>query len=161
MGVGKTTFGKELASFFKKPFIDIDEKIKNYTKLEITQIFENYGEDYFRNLESKVCEEVSTLNGYIISTGGGVIKNKSNIDYLKKSCTIIYLDASPLKIYYNIKNDFTRPLLNNCENKLIKIEELLTERLPLYKKYCDFSIEVNKPTIEENFKTILQNLKIT
>lgn len=160
MGVGKTTFGKMLSDFSKKSFIDIDEKIKLSTSLEVTEIFEKYGESYFRNLEAEVCKEISLLNGYIVSTGGGVIKNEDNIKNLKKSCTLIHLTATPSKIYYNIKDDFTRPLLNNCENKLLKIEELLKERLPLYKKYCDFSISVNETTIDENFKTILKSLKL-
>lgn len=158
MGVGKSTFGNLLASFLNKPFIDIDEEIKAATNMKITEIFQNYGEEYFRTLESKICKEISMLKGYVVSTGGGVIKNEENFNNLKKSCTLIYLEASPLKIYYNIKDDFTRPLLNNCENKLLKIEELLSQRIPLYKKFCDFSIKVELPKIEENFDLILKNL---
>ena len=82
-GSGKSTVGKMVAEFLCREFIDTDLEIEKKEKKPIPQIFAESKEDYFRKVESEVLSEVGKLSGRVISTGGGVIKNKDNYFYLK------------------------------------------------------------------------------
>ena len=141
MGCGKTTIGKELAKNINFNFVDTDCLIENKENLYIEQIFNIFGEQYFRKLEKQVYIGVSNLKSSVISTGGGCVKDKENIYHLKKSGTIIYLKATPDQIYENIKHNDTRPLLKG-KDKLNAIYSLLDEREHLYNKYADIVFDI-------------------
>ena len=83
-GCGKTTLGKILNKELSMEFYDMDNYIERKTDKKISELFEK-GENYFRDIESLACEELSKNKNVIISTGGGVIKRKENIDFLKES----------------------------------------------------------------------------
>ena len=84
MGCGKTTVGKKLASMSGRKFLDMDDEIVRRAGMKITEIFEKYGEDRFRQMETELCEQLSETEGLVIATGGGVIKNERNMQLLKK-----------------------------------------------------------------------------
>ena len=142
MGCGKSTIGKELAKNFNFNFIDTDCVIQEEENKSIEEIFNIFGESYFRELEKKVCAQVSNMKNCVISTGGGVIKNIENINNLKKNGIVVYLKATPEKIYQNLKYDDKRPLLKN-KDKFKAICTLLKEREYLYNKYADIVFEIN------------------
>ena len=100
MGCGKTTISKLLGKKLNKLVIDTDEYIVNKYHQTIDEMFV-IGEDYFRENETNVCKEIVKLNGYIISTGGGIVVNPVNIKYLKENGIIVFIDR-PLN---NIKKD--------------------------------------------------------
>ena len=159
MGCGKTTIGKELAKNLSFSFIETDIVIEQEQNKTINQIFSIFGEQYFRELEKQTYLKVSNLRNYIISTGGGVVKYEQNIINLKKNGIIIYLKATPEKIYENLKYDNKRPLLNT-KNKYKTISTLLNEREPLYAKYSDIIFEVNDNTpfvLARDIKNYIQN----
>ena len=85
-GCGKTTLGKILNKELSMEFYDMDNYIERKTDKKISELFEK-GENYFRDIESLACEELSKNKNVIISTGGGVIKRKENIDFLKEPKT--------------------------------------------------------------------------
>ncbi len=161
MGAGKTTVGKALAEKTGMPVIDTDNKIEEDSGMEISDIFEKYGEPYFRELEKKAVSRVSMLKNHIIVTGGGVVLNKENIKNLRRNGIIIYLHATPEIIYDRIKHTTHRPLLR-CPDPLSKIKELLSSRAPFYEDN-DLTIDTSNLTIDEVVKEILdktgQNLK--
>lgn len=157
MGVGKTSVGKLLAEKMKYSFIDTDKLIESRTNMLISDIFERYGEKYFRKIESEVVEEASKAKGAVIATGGGVVLNPSNIDNLKKDGFIIFLDASPRFIYNNIINEGHRPLLNE-DNKLEKIEQLLHQRKDYYNCYHS-KIDVDELSVGQVADKVLDILK--
>lgn len=147
-GCGKTSIGKMLAEELKMEFCDVDEYIEKNQKKSIKEIFEG-GETAFRNIESKATAELSLKKHMVISTGGGVIKRKKNIEALSKSGIIIFINR-PLS---NIMGDVdieTRPLLKAGKEKLKK---LYSERYLLYKEYADFEI-MNDSTMEKVIKDI-------
>ena len=158
MGSGKTTFGKKLSIKLNYEFVDTDKYIEKKEEMTISEIFEKFGESYFRDLEKNTISEISVKSGFIVSTGGGIIKNEENIKMLKKNGIIVYLKATPEQIYRNIGEDKNRPLLQNCD-KMEKIKELLSERTPYYEKYCDVSVDVSGGTVNQITDRILKTLE--
>lgn len=151
-GCGKTTVGKILGEELSLEFIDMDEYIEETTGKTISQIFEN-GEDYFRDIETKACEELIKRDNILISTGGGVVKKPINMEILKRDSIVIFLDR-PVENILGDVDVSQRPLLKDGKEKLLKLYD---ERYELYKKYAD-KIIVNDCNIEEvldKFKKII------
>lgn len=146
MGCGKTTVGKTFASKIGYDFIDCDSEIEKSENMSISRIFAEYGEDYFRTLEHNFIKNLNVVRT-VIATGGGIVKKRANIDILKENCIIIYLKASPQKIYCNISHDNTRPLLD-VPDKLKKINGLIKEREPMYASSADIILNADFPTDE-------------
>ena len=146
MGCGKTTFGKKISKKLNRKFIDTDKYIERSEKMTITDMFALKGEEYFRNLETKLCEKISKESGNVISTGGGMIKNPKNMAFLKENGIVVYLKTTAEHIYRNIGSDTTRPLLQ-CDDKLGKIKSLMEERKSLYEKYADITVDVTGSTV--------------
>lgn len=146
MGSGKTTIGRILAKSLDMKFIDIDRCISIKEKKTIPEIFETYGEKYFRDLERSIIEEESKDNNIVISTGGGAIIDNVNIKNLKSTSFVVYLDCDVKTIYERVKRSKTRPLLTNSEDVLQTIQDLYDKRQTLYKISSDFSIKIDLNT---------------
>ncbi len=147
-GSGKTTIGKVLAKISGKKFVDTDELIVKKEGIEISEIFEKFGEDYFRNAESNVIAELSVQNNLIISTGGGAVLRNENITNLKHNGVIFFLDRELNELLPTAD----RPLASSKE----KIINLYNKRIEIYNKTCDKKIRVINPEITAN--EILRNL---
>ncbi len=145
MGSGKTTIGRLLAKALDMKYIDIDKEIVRIEKRTIAEIFEQDGENYFRDLERKIIARESVENNIVISTGGGVIIDNNNIKSLRETSFVVYLNCDIDCIYERVKNRKHRPLLN-VENVYERITELYDKRKFLYKISCDFSVEIDKDT---------------
>jgi len=149
-GAGKTTIGKMLYEKLELKFVDVDEFIVEESGKTITELFD-VGESHFRDVESRAVKKLSMGNSSIIATGGGVIKNKENIEELKKKGIIVFIDR-PLE---NIAGDVEiskRPLLKDGVQKLY---DLYDERYELYKKHSDFHI-MNDCEIEDVADKIIE-----
>lgn len=146
MGTGKTHFGRKLSKKLKIPFFDMDYLLEDIFKMSIDSYFKMYGEASFRELETKLIMLLSKVGPSVISCGGGIIKNKKNIDIMKKSGIIIHLDASLYKIKRNLINSYKRPLIRDFFEKGedTTLKKLYIERKDLYKKYSDIKVNVNK-----------------
>src|SRR5579859_3675326 len=91
-GSGKTTIGKRLADRLWQPFVDTDDLIVKKAGKNIRQIFEEQGEDAFRDLEEQVMKEVVGLSEHVISLGGGSVLREANRQAIKNSGRpVIYL----------------------------------------------------------------------
>ena len=148
-GCGKTTLGKILNKELSMEFYDMDNYIERKTDKKISELFEK-GENYFRDIESLACEELSKNKNVIISTGGGVIKRKENIDFLKENGIVIFIDRSVDDIIGDVDIS-KRPLLKEGKEKVLKLYE---ERYLLYKNYAD-EIVVNNKNIEARMAFLL------
>ncbi len=158
MCTGKTSVGKLLAKKLQFEYIDTDEIIESTIGLPITQIFERYGEPYFREIESKVVQEVSKKNNCVISTGGGVVLRKENMLNLRSNGIIINLTALPETIFKRLNQQpGVRPLLNK-PNPLQEIKNLLEYRKEFYKD-CDLQISTDNLSIEEIVTQIIEFVK--
>ena len=158
MATGKTTIGRELSKTLGFDFIDTDVEIEKNEKMKISHIFEQMGEDYFRSLETNMLKKYINKKNIILSTGGGIIVKKENIELLKKVGIVIWLNGNKKTIIKNLKySDIDRPLLRDS-NIEEKIDELLGKRYDIYKQSCDIEININDKNIQEVTREILFNL---
>ncbi len=145
-GGGKSTIGRMAAERLGKTFVDTDDLIIERIGMPIADFFTNKGEPAFREIETKVIHEVSAQNNLVISTGGGIIKNPLNIEYLKRNGRLIWLkrDADLLE------SGNGRPLAPNQA----AAQKLYQERLPLYTAAAE-AVAENNGTIEEGLAAVL------
>ncbi len=148
-GSGKTTVGLLLSKKLNMNFVDMDEYIKSAEGKSIIEMFE-ISEEYFRNAESKCAKILGDKSSLIIAAGGGIVKRKENIDYLKQNSLIVFLNRPPEKIIEDIDIS-TRPLLKEGKDK---VYTLYKERLHLYKKYCTIEV-LNDKTLHDAVNEIL------
>ena len=146
MGSGKTTVGKLLAKTMDMKFVDIDKVIESQEKKSINDIFQKKGQIYFRDLEREVISQESLKNNCVIATGGGSILDNENIKRLKETSFIVFLNANIECLYLRLKDNTTRPILNDVEDKKKVIEELLEKRKFLYQISADYIIDINEKT---------------
>ena len=146
-GGGKSTIGKRAAEKLGKGFVDTDELIIERIKMPIAEFFAKEGEPAFREIETKVIHEVSSRNNLVIATGGGIIKNPLNVEYLKRNGRLIWLkrDADLLQTGNG------RPLAPDQA----AAQKLYHERLPLYSAAAE-AIADNNGTLEEGLSAVLQ-----
>ncbi|WP_138269031.1 shikimate kinase [Anaerofustis stercorihominis] len=138
-GCGKSSIGKELASKLGLTFIDMDNYIEEKTNKKISEIFKD-GEESFRDIETFYSKELSKLNSTLISSGGGIVTRKENIDYFKQTSIIVFINRSVENILKSKNLGKDRPLLKNNEEH---IYNLYNNRIGLYKKYCDIEVSNN------------------
>jgi len=160
MGAGKTTVGKLLAEKLNQPFVDIDDVIEKKTDLAVPMIFEKFGEEYFRKLETDILQRIAKYPGNVIATGGGIILNAGNRKILKNTGITIYLKWHPSVLYQRIKNSTHRPLLKSInESQLVQqIETMLQQRQPFYEG-AEIIIDANDGTAPHDIvASIIQQL---
>ena len=142
MCAGKTTIGKLLSEKLNMSFFDTDCEIEKIMDKSINDIFNDYGENRFRLIESAFFNESVKVNNAVYATGGGIINNEKNKKTLKKEGISIFLDC-PLKILLDRINQLpdNRPLISN--NLKENIERIYNERYSIYKDCSKFIINVD------------------
>lgn len=144
---GKTTIGKMLEEKLGKEFFDLDDMIIAKAGKSIPEIFQESGEAGFRAIETEVAIEASKMNNKIIATGGGVVKHKVNMDFLRLNGITIFIDRDIDKL---ISSDPNRPLSNSKQ----ALQQMYKERYPLYQKYATY-VAVNNANIDETVDDIV------
>lgn len=139
MGSGKTVVGSELAKIMGRRFVDTDELIEEEQGVTIKAIFAMYGEEHFRDLEYECCKNVSRLKNCVVSTGGGALTFERNVEALKESGKIVFLDADFDVICDRIGDNTNRPLFQDKE----KARALYDERKSKYLACADIVIDGN------------------
>ena len=146
-GGGKTSLGRKAAEKLGKTFVDTDEEILKRIGMPIADFFAKEGEPAFRKIETEVLHELSSQNNLVISTGGGIVKNPLNVDYLKRNGRIIWLNRNAELL----QSGNGRPL---APDKVATLK-LYEERLPLYTAAAE-AIAENNGTEEEGLLSILK-----
>lgn len=131
MGTGKSTISKKLSAAIGYQEIDTDYKIAEKENMRISEIFEKYGEAYFRNLETEFLKEMQKKEGCIISCGGGMVLRRENVELMKENGVIVLLTATPETVLKRVENGKERPILNGHMN-VEYIEELMEKRRVYY-----------------------------
>ncbi len=137
-GSGKTTILHKLGEKLGWPIMDTDLYIVAKQGKTVQEMFD-ISEQYFRDIETRTYNEISSLEGYILATGGGAVKRAENIEYLKRNGVTFLLNRTPENIIADI--DISgRPLLRDGADK---IWNLYRERKDLYLKYADVIVDNN------------------
>ncbi|MBQ8913213.1 MAG: shikimate kinase [Lachnospiraceae bacterium] len=155
MGSGKSSVGKELSKRLGIKLLDSDTCIEMQEKKSINDIFNDEGEESFRDMESDFLRKLSLSDeSFILSTGGGMPCFNDNAKLIKEVGVSVYLMASPDSILERLNNDTSRPLLKEG-NKLEKIKSLLSKREDFYKNAADIVIKTDGKSVEEIADEIL------
>ncbi len=157
MGSGKSSTGPILAEILKYKYIDLDELIEKLTKKTIDKIFNEEGEEYFRDLENQCLQEIIKLPSVVVSTGGGVVLKKENWGILRQGI-IVWLDINKEIVLsrLNQSKDNYRPLLKG--NIGIKYEEIFATRKDIYSQ-ADLRVEIFNEDVENVAENIIKALK--
>ena len=146
MGTGKSTVGKALARELGYEFIDTDAMIvERYGT--IAQIFEQGGEDAFRQHERTTAVELAGRSGCVISTGGRFMLDEHNAAVLVPTSDVFALLAEPEEIARRVLKDgiASRPLLANASDPVQRIKELVEQRRAGYARFATVSTDGRSP----------------
>ena len=159
MGCGKSSVGIRLSYQLRRTMIDTDKWIEQRQKKTISQIFQESGEEAFRQMETECLKElIRTADRQIISVGGGLPMREENHELLKEVGRVLYLKVTPETVYERVKNDTTRPLLQ-VEDPMERIRTLMEKRAPVYEACADVILEASDLTLEEITEKIERNGK--
>ena len=158
MGVGKSTVGALLAEKLGLQVVDMDSEIEKRAGSKISEIFQNYGEPYFRELESELVKELAKTTDTVIACGGGTVADQDNAETLREASRMIYLTASIDEIVKRTSRDNTRPLLDvsDPENTAVKLFEA---RKPIYERYAEVTLDTTGLEPEHIVEQILEAIQ--
>ena len=155
-GSGKSTLGVLFAKAEMYSFCDTDLLIQQREKLPLFKIIEKKGIEVFSEIESQV---VSTIKGYhrtVIATGGSVVLSESAMQNLRKNGIIVYIQLPCEEIKKRVRNITTRGLvMRNGET----LEDVYRERVPLYDKYADITVDCTGLRTEQSVEKIVKAVK--
>jgi len=135
-GCGKSSIGRRAARLLGKPFIDCDAEIERRAGMPIPEMFNQYGEDAFRALETEVISDLCRSSGQVIATGGGAILRPENVRAMRQNGRICFLRRSIDRLPRN-----GRPLSSSAD----RVRQLWEERKHLYNAAADFIVENEAP----------------
>ena len=133
MGAGKSTIGRRLSARLGLPFLDADAEIELAHRLSIPDIFEKYGEPYFRDGEVRVIARLLESGPAVIATGGGAVMRQETRDRIREKAVSIWLKADSDIIMRRVKRRSDRPLLQTTDPEAT-VERLIREREPIYRQ---------------------------
>ena len=154
-GTGKSTVGKIVAARLGRELFSTDAEIVKSAGQTIPQIVERYGWEYFRDLETEICQNLAGRDGLVIDTGGGAILRPQNVEVLKRTGKLFWLTASSQTLAKRIGSDTQRPSLTGSKSFLDEIQDVLRERLPKYQAAADHVIETEGKSVTQVADEIL------
>lgn len=157
MGCGKSTNARYLAKMTGVDQMEMDQKIVKDQGMAITEIFEKFGEPYFRDLETELIRSLKGADPMIVSCGGGAVLREENVALMKECGKIILLTATPEAIYDRVKHSTDRPVLNGNMN-VEYIAELMEKRRPKYEAAADIVISTDMKNVREICEEILERM---
>ena len=137
-GSGKSSLGKKVASNMGLNYVDTDQRIEQAFGCATSQIFEQYGEQAFRNAETNTLIQLTRETPSLISTGGGTVLRENNRAIMRNHGVIVLIDRPLEEIMGDIKLD-RRPLL--AQKGLGEVERLYHERIDIYRSVADFVMD--------------------
>ncbi len=131
MGVGKSTVGRKVAALFGRDFVDADDSIEDAAQLSVGEIFEQFGEAYFRDGERRVIARLVEERHGVIATGGRAFCNDETRQLILDSAIAVWLDCNIDTLVERTARKNTRPLLKNGDPREI-LTRLAGEREQFY-----------------------------
>ena len=160
MGSWKSTVGRNLASTLDMEFIDTDDAIEEMTEMKVKDIFREFGENRFREMETAFFIEKAKQSGQIFSTGGGIVLVEENRKVLQNKGICFFLDASSQTLAQRIHNKTKRPLLADSNNLADRLQTIWQDRSELYKNSAHHIIKTDKLKPAQVLDEILKILEV-
>lgn len=145
-GCGKSTVARILGKKLNFRVVDTDELIVEKYGV-ISEIFEKFGEECFRNFETQVVKDIASMDNCVVSTGGGCLLREQNRTLFKSCGRIIYLRTKIDALSNRLEGDTTRPLLKGDMQS--RLQKLMQERAPIYENSADTVVDTDPLTPEE------------
>ena len=157
MGCGKSTVSAFLCKMLAMDSVEMDAVIQERKGMTINEIFANYGEEYFRNLETNLLIEISQKNQLVVSCGGGAALREINVEHMKNNGRVVLLTASPETILERVKDNDDRPLLRGHKNVEF-IADLMEKRREKYEAAADIVVSTDNKTVLEICQEMIAKL---
>lgn len=154
MGVGKSTVCNLLHQMLAMDSVESDEIIVQRAGMSINEIFDKYGEAYFRDMESKVLKDLGVCHQTVISCGGGAVLRPQNVDTLRQHSRIVLLTASPESILARVMDNDDRPKLRGKKN-VRDISAMMAVREPAYMAAADVIVNTDGKSVLEVCEEII------
>lgn len=154
-GCGKSTCGVIVAKMLLKNFFDTDLLIQNIEGVSLQDIIDKKGINYFEKAEENAILNLD-IQGTVIATGGSVVYSEKSMEHLKKLGTVVFLNLNYDNMCQRISNFKTRGVVMRKGNTL---QDMFNERLPLYEKWADITVNCNNTTAEETAQAIYEAVK--
>lgn len=157
MGAGKSSIGRALAELSGRQFVDTDQLLQQRLGRPIPQIFQIYGEETFRAHETSIlrCLEPTPV---VLATGGGIVTRPENWPELRRLGLTVFLDATPETLKDRLARSKKRRPLLQTEEWESRIDELLLDRLPLYRQ-ADITVPVDDVDLEDGAQKVLNAIQ--
>lgn len=143
MGTGKSTQGRCCAARLNYAYCDTDRVIEGRIGCTIPEFFAAQGEAVFRKIEREVIADLAASQGLVIATGGGAVLDPLNVQALRRNGFVVLLTASPRTILRRVGNGRTRPLLADAPDPLARIQEMLAQREPHYRRAAHCRVDTS------------------
>ena len=157
MGTGKSTVAYELRKKTAAILVEMDQVIEEQQKKTIPEIFDEFGEEYFRDIETDLLLSFEQEDNLIVSCGGGSVLRDANTASMKKHGKIVWLTATPETVYERVKNSTNRPVLNGNMN-VEYIRELMEKRRARYEEVADITVSTDEKSVQDICTEILKQL---
>lgn len=157
MGTGKSTISRQMAATTGYKEIDTDQEIVKQENMRIPEIFEKYGEEYFRSLETEFLKGMKKRQHCIVSCGGGMVLREENVKLMKETGVIVLLTATPETVLERVKNGKERPILNGHMN-VQYIRELMEKRETYYQAAGEIVISTDGREVLDMVRELKNNL---
>lgn len=158
MGAGKSTISDYLKNVLAMDVVEMDQCIVERQGMSISDIFETYGEEYFRELETNLLIEMQSRSNVVVSCGGGVPMRERNVAEMKKNGRVVLLTAKPETILERVKDNHDRPLLEDNKNVSF-IADLLEKRRAKYEAAADIVVETDGKSELEICEELIHRLR--
>ena len=155
-GTGKSTVGALLEERLGMRYVCMDNEITKRAEMSIPEIVAQSGWQTFRDMESDLTKELTSQDGLIIDTGGGVIERQENVAALRVNSLVFWLHASVESITSRIQGDSSRPALVAGKTFVEEIAEVLSRREPLYMAAAHHDIDANDTTPDQVAESIIK-----
>ncbi len=137
-GAGKTSLGRRLATNLNLPFVDTDQRVSEIMGMSVIEIFQSFGEAFFRNAESGVLMELVGKPPCVVSTGGGLPTVQENVQLMQNLGVIIHVDRPLDQILSDIKMERRPTLAGGSHENVI---DQYNERIGYYRACADYRLD--------------------
>ncbi len=158
MGCGKSTVAAKLNRMYGMNVVEMDQMIARQQKMSIPEIFKQYGEAYFRDLESNLLKKIQLGFNQVVSCGGGIVLREQNVAEMKKNGRVVLLTAKPETVLKRVRGNDDRPILKGKKN-VQDIAELMEKRREKYEMAADIIVVTDDKSIQVICEEIMQKIK--